>query len=131
MTPPDDCTRREMCAADWVRVTAVLVDPWGGRDVRVMLPRQSLRHLATTSLVVERGAGIGRHLYERFFAPALGAGRVTARAITSPITKGSLAFHRSLEFAIKPGNGEVDGAPVHLDDNGSGEHRVIMERVVR
>lgn len=45
-----------------------------------------------------RGSGLGRELYERFFAAV--APRNVVRAVTSPVNEGSVAFHRSLGFEV-------------------------------
>ncbi len=63
----------------------------------------------------ERGSGIGRQLYERFFAAV--APRTTVRAVTSPVNQRSVAFHRALGF-------EVDR--VDEDYDGRGEARVLL-----
>lgn len=62
-----------------------------------------------------RGSGLGRLLYERFFAAV--APRTIVRAVTSPINERSVAFHRGLGF-------EID----RIDDDydGRGEARVLL-----
>lgn len=47
-----------------------------------------------------RGRGLGRRLYEGFFALARAAGCVGVGAITSPVNAGSIAFHKSMGFAV-------------------------------
>ena len=64
-----------------------------------------------------RGSGVGRELYERFFAAARDAGRSVVRCVTSPVNEDSLAFHRRLGF-------EVERIEENYD--GSGESRVLM-----
>jgi predicted GNAT superfamily acetyltransferase len=69
----------------------------------------------------ERGSGLGRTLYERFFAVARDAGRTRVTCVTSPLNEGSVAFHRSLGFEPsqpKPGY------------DGPGEDRVVLSRVL-
>ena len=63
----------------------------------------------------QRGAGVGRVLYERFFDAV--RPRTTVRAVTSPVNERSIAFHRALGF-------EVD----RVDDayDGPGEPRVLL-----
>ena len=46
----------------------------------------------------QRGSGLGRDLYERFFAAI--APRNVVRAITSPVNEGSIAFHRAMGFDV-------------------------------
>jgi ribosomal protein S18 acetylase RimI-like enzyme len=62
-----------------------------------------------------RGAGLGRALYERFFAAV--APRTIVRAVTSPENERSVAFHRALGF-------EVEGVQENYD--GRGEARVQL-----
>jgi ribosomal protein S18 acetylase RimI-like enzyme len=62
-----------------------------------------------------RGAGLGRDLYERFFAAV--APRTIVRAVTSPVNERSVAFHRALGF-------EVEGVQENYD--GRGEARVQL-----
>jgi predicted GNAT superfamily acetyltransferase len=54
-----------------------------------------------------RGDGLGRALYERFFAAV--APRRTVRAVTSPRNTGSLAFHAALGFEVERVVGDYDG----------------------
>jgi ribosomal protein S18 acetylase RimI-like enzyme len=76
----------------------------------------------------ERRRGLGRSLYEHFFAACRRHGRTTVRCITTPGNKTSIAFHRRLGFQLGPGNGEVDGIPVTLDYNGQGGSRVLFSK---
>ncbi len=72
-------------AADYDRVIAV-VDDWWGRPVQHALgvnPR-------------ERGSGLARLLYERFFALAVADGRRVVRAVTAPVNTASIAFHTAM-----------------------------------
>jgi L-amino acid N-acyltransferase YncA len=47
-----------------------------------------------------RGTGLGRTLYERFFALARADGRRRVSAITAPTNAGSIAFHREMGFTV-------------------------------
>ena len=67
----------------------------------------------------QRGGGLGRELYERFFAAVRAAGREVVRCITSPRNESSIAFHRRLGFEIEA---EVD------DYDGAGEARVLLRK---
>jgi ribosomal protein S18 acetylase RimI-like enzyme len=67
----------------------------------------------------QRGAGVGRKLYERFFAEVLDQGRSIVRCVTSPVNEVSVAFHEALGF-------EVDR--VAKDYDGPGEDRVVLVR---
>jgi GNAT superfamily N-acetyltransferase len=48
----------------------------------------------------ERGSGLGRLLYETFFDQARAAGRNRVAAVTSPVNRPSIAFHRSMGFDV-------------------------------
>jgi ribosomal protein S18 acetylase RimI-like enzyme len=57
---------------------------------------------------VARGAGVGRALYERFFAAV--APRTVVRAVTSPVNERSVAFHQALGFELERSDPAYDGA---------------------
>ncbi len=63
------------------------------------------------------GDGVGRRLYERFFAAV--APRTIVRAVTSPVNERSVAFHRALGFDVDQVDENYDGA---------GEARVLLVR---
>lgn len=65
----------------------------------------------------QRGSGIGRELYERFFAVVAKEGRTRVRCVTSPVNEGSVAFHESLGFVAER---------VAEDYDGPGEDRVLF-----
>jgi predicted GNAT superfamily acetyltransferase len=67
----------------------------------------------------ERGSGLGRELYGRFFETARARGRSIVRCVTSPQNADSLAFHDALGF-------EVEG--VAEDYDGAGNSRVLLAR---
>jgi predicted GNAT superfamily acetyltransferase len=69
----------------------------------------------------ERGSGLGRALYERFFAVARDAGRTLVTCVTSPRNEGSVAFHRSLGFEPSAPQAGYDGP---------GEDRVVLTRAL-
>jgi ribosomal protein S18 acetylase RimI-like enzyme len=66
---------------------------------------------------VRQGSGLGRALYERFFAAV--APRTVVRAVTSPVNEESVAFHRALGFEVERIDEDYDGA---------GEARVLLKR---
>jgi predicted GNAT superfamily acetyltransferase len=67
----------------------------------------------------ERGTGLGRELYERFFAVARAGGRTRVSCVTSPANSGSLGFHAALGFRLSPPQASYDGP---------GEDRVVLTR---
>lgn len=69
----------------------------------------------------ERGQGLGRALYERFFAEASRNGRTVVRCVTSAANEGSVAFHRALGFEIER---------VVEDYDGPGEDRALLVRTL-
>ena len=75
-----------------------------------------------------RRMGLGRRLYERYFAAARMHGRAWVCSITSPGDRVSIAFHQSMGFVLESGDGIVDGVPVRLDYAGTGDHRVVFQR---
>ena len=134
--------------ADYLRVTVVVDEWWGGHQMAAMLPKLFFVHFRDTSFVADgddgalavflcgfrsqtfadeayvhfvgvnpgaRGGGLGRELYERFFAAV--APRTIVRAVTSPVNERSVAFHQAIGF-------EVERIDEHYD--GKDEPRVLM-----
>jgi len=77
-----------------------------------------------------RQAGLGRALYERFFADARARGATRVTAVTWPGNRISVAFHRALGFRVDdgPGTQPLYGTPSHPDHDGEGEDRVVFFR---
>jgi GNAT superfamily N-acetyltransferase len=73
-----------------------------------------------------RQRGLGRQLYERFFAAMQARGCTSVRCVTAPINRGSIAFHTRMGFAIEKADGEVNGVPCTLDYDGRGQSRVLF-----
>jgi len=73
-----------------------------------------------------RGEGLGRRLYERFFAGCRRAGRSRVRCITSPVNTISIAFHQAMGFALE-GAGDAQVKP---DYDGPGVARVAFVRTL-
>src|SRR5215472_3988288 len=71
----------------------------------------------------ERGRGLGRRLYEHFFAAVRARGCVLVRAITAPVNRGSVRFHQRMGFDIEPGD-TVAGVPATVGYDGAGQDRV-------
>ncbi len=67
----------------------------------------------------QRGSGLGRALYERFFEAARSHDRRLVRCVTSPVNEASVAFHRAIGFEVER---------VAHDYDGPGEDRVVMIR---
>lgn len=63
----------------------------------------------------QRGAGLGRELYERFFEAV--RPRAIVRAVTSPVNQRSVDFHRAIGFGVERVDEDYDGA---------GESRVLL-----
>lgn len=78
-----------------------------------------------------RGQGVGESLYGRLFADAQEAGCREVRAVTSPLNRGSIAFHTRLGFAVIPGSRETNGVAWHPDYDGPGEDRVCFKRALQ
>jgi predicted GNAT superfamily acetyltransferase len=72
----------------------------------------------------ERGRGLGRRLYECFFAAVRAQGCHLVRAVTSPVNRGSVKFHQQLGFDIEPGDMQASGVPVTAGYDGAGQDRV-------
>jgi L-amino acid N-acyltransferase YncA len=71
-----------------------------------------------------RGRGVGQSLYRRFFSAARGLGCREVLAVTSPVNRGSIAFHLAMGFAALPGDAAHDDVPVATDYDGRGGSRV-------
>lgn len=76
----------------------------------------------------ERGRGLGRELYERFFAAVGAQGCALVRAVTSPVNRGSIGFHQRMGFDIEPGRAGADGIAVAAGYDGEGQDRVRFVR---
>lgn len=74
-----------------------------------------------------RGIGIGAYLYDRFFKICKENNRNIIKACTSPVNKGSIAFHKKIGFNISTGNAEIDGIQVTLDYNKPDDPKVLFE----
>ncbi len=73
-----------------------------------------------------KGRGIGSRIYRAFFETALSKGRSTVRCSTSPVNRGSIAFHQKTGFELVDSPHYEDGIPVHPDYNGPGRHKVLF-----
>jgi ribosomal protein S18 acetylase RimI-like enzyme len=68
----------------------------------------------------QRGSGLGRRLYERFFEAV--APRTVVRAVTSPANEPSIAFHQAIGFTVERLDEDYDGR---------GEARVLFVKELR
>lgn len=69
---------------------------------------------------------IGRELYHHFFRVVQQKGRHLVRCVTSPVNKGSIAYHTRMGFEMEEGNQEIEGVPVHTDYDGPDQDRVLF-----
>ena len=69
----------------------------------------------------QRGSGVGRRLYERFFDTVRAHGCTTVRCVTSPANTGSIAFHAALGFTVDR---------VAEDYDGPGEDRALLVKLL-
>jgi len=76
-----------------------------------------------------RRSGLGRTLYERFFAEMRASGCRRVDAITGPVNRRSQEFHRAMGFELS-GDTEIDGVLAFRDYDGPGEHRVAFSRAL-
>lgn len=95
-------------------------------------PDEAYCHMVATSPNL-RGRGIGRALYERFFADAREAGRGRVVAVTWPANRGSLAFHQALGFEPQRGEGarNLYGVPGYERYDFDREDRTVLVRRLR
>jgi len=77
-----------------------------------------------------RHAGLGRELYDRFVSIAREHGCRSVHAVTAPINRDSIAFHRAMGFETVEGDVEVDGLQVHTDHLGPGFDVVEFRRAI-
>ncbi|MGF9905837.1 N-acetyltransferase family protein [Brevibacillus porteri] len=78
----------------------------------------------------KRKDGWGRELYHHFFQTVKQKGCDTIRCITSPVNKGSIAFHTKLGFAVEKGDKMVDGIAVTTNYDGKGNDRVTFVKKI-
>ena len=149
---------RALKESDHGLVVPVVDEWWGGRRVADKLPRLFFRYFAGTSFAVEengeliaflvgivgssdeayvhfvgahpehRSSGLGRRLYETFFEEARARGCRSVRSITSPVNRGSIAFHRRMGFEIVDGDAVRHAVAVHPDYGGDGKDKVVFRK---
>jgi GNAT superfamily N-acetyltransferase len=79
-----------------------------------------------------RKRGLGRALYERFFADVADRGVREVQAITWPGNRVSVGFHRAMGFrpVDGPGSQNIYGTTAFPDYDGPGEDRVLFVRAI-
>jgi ribosomal protein S18 acetylase RimI-like enzyme len=94
-------------------------------------PDEAYIHMVGTS-PNDRGAGLGRALYERFFEDVRERGARRVSAITWPGNRTSVAFHRSMGFtpADGPGTQNLYGTPAYPDYDAEGDDRAVFSREI-
>jgi GNAT superfamily N-acetyltransferase len=77
-----------------------------------------------------RKQGLARQLYDHFTEFAITRGCTSLKAITSPVNKLSIAFHKSIGM-MPTGTDMADGVPVVRDYSGPGKDRVVFMKNIR
>jgi ribosomal protein S18 acetylase RimI-like enzyme len=77
-----------------------------------------------------RKKGLGQSLYDRFFEKAKTLGCLKVRCVTSPVNRGSVAFHLRMGFSMEPSAKTLDGISVVDNYDGRGEPRVLFSKVL-
>lgn len=77
-----------------------------------------------------RELGLGRWLYEKFYAACVANDRSIVKSCTSPVNRLSISFHRKMGFEIEAGNGIVENVPVTLDYLGKGNPKVLFRKIL-
>lgn len=73
-----------------------------------------------------RKQGIAERLYEMFGEAVKAKGCNLIRCVTSPVNKGSIAFHQRIGFQVSEGDAIVDGVAVSSNYDGQGSSRVLF-----
>jgi ribosomal protein S18 acetylase RimI-like enzyme len=73
---------------------------------------------------------IGDQLYQQFFDTVKAGGCDTVHCVTSPINKGSIAFHTRMGFQAEQGETSLDGVPIKVAYDGEGEDRVVFVKKI-
>ena len=78
-----------------------------------------------------RKRDLGSALYESVFDGMIGIGCRMVRCVTSPLNKGSIAFHLKMGFNPENSGRVVDGIPVSENYDGPGEDRVLFSKLLK
>lgn len=68
----------------------------------------------------------GKQLYHKFFIEVQKHDRSVVRAVTSPVNKGSIAYHKKMGFEVEKGDKDVDGVSVFTNYDGLNQDRVLF-----
>jgi ribosomal protein S18 acetylase RimI-like enzyme len=92
-------------------------------------PDHAYIHMVGTS-PNHRRSGLGRMLYERFFADVEARGVRRVWAVTWPGNRVSVGFHRAMGFRPTDGAGTQNlyGTPAYPDYDAEGDDRVVFSR---
>lgn len=147
-----------MTELDYDKISPLINEWWGGRQMSDMLPKLFFVHFKNTSFIAEqdgkiigfligflsqtllkeayihfvgvhpeyRNQNMGMRLYHEFFKKVGEDGREVVRAVTSPVNKGSIAFHLRMGFTIEQGDKEVDGVSISSDYDGPSQDRIVF-----
>ena len=77
-----------------------------------------------------RKVGVGRLLYERFYAVCQANGRSMVKSCTSPVNRLSINFHQKMGFEIESGDGIIDNVPVTLNYFGKDDPKVLFKKKI-
>lgn len=75
-----------------------------------------------------RSQGLGNKLYSVFFDISIKNNRSVVRSCTSPVNKGSIAFHKRLGFSLLESKDMMDNIPVFLDYNMKNDPKVLFTK---
>jgi ribosomal protein S18 acetylase RimI-like enzyme len=73
-----------------------------------------------------REKNVGKNLYNHFFEIIKQYNRRIVRCVTSPVNKGSIAYHTKMGFEIDEGDKKLDDVFVHTNYDGPNQDRVLF-----
>lgn len=73
-----------------------------------------------------RKHNIGKHLYNKFFNVIKQNNRSIVRCVTSPVNKGSIAYHTKMGFEIENGDKIVEDLSINSGYDGPNQDRVLF-----
>jgi ribosomal protein S18 acetylase RimI-like enzyme len=69
---------------------------------------------------------VGKNLYNHFFEIIKQYNRKIVRCVTSPVNKGSIAYHTKMGFVIDDGDKKLDDVFAHTNYDGPNQDRVLF-----